>query len=74
MITVMIMGIFRRTRFASLAGALGLALAGLSGSPSAVAGASSAATATPVVRVVAAENFWGNITSQLGRATCASPP
>ncbi len=66
MITVMVMKIFRRTRFVSLAGALGLALAGLSGSPGALAGASAAATAAPVVHVVAAENFWGNITSQLG--------
>ena len=56
----------RRATLAGLTGALGLALAGLSGSPSAVVGASSAATAPAVVHVVAAENFWGNITSQLG--------
>ena len=69
MITVMVMGKARRTALAvlaGLAGAFGVAMAGLSGSPSVVAGESRAATARPVVHVVAAENFWGNITSQLG--------
>jgi zinc/manganese transport system substrate-binding protein len=60
------MGHTRRAILAGLAGASGLALAGPWGSPGAMAGASSAATAPPVVHVVAAENFWGNITSQLG--------
>ena len=46
-----------------LAGALGLTFACLAGGV--LAGASTAA-APAVVHVVAAENFWGNITSQLG--------
>ncbi len=44
-----------------LSGSIGLALLGLSG----VVGVAGADT-SPVVHVVAAENFWGNITSQLG--------
>jgi len=44
-----------------LSGSLGLALLGLSG----VVGVAGAGT-SPAVHVVAAENFWGNITSQLG--------
>jgi len=48
---------------AFLAGAMALALLG----PAGLSGAGAAAAAAPaVVHVVAAENFWGNITSQLG--------
>jgi len=47
-----------------LAGALGLAFAGLAGGV--FAGASTAAATPAVVHVVAAENFWGNIAGQLG--------
>jgi zinc/manganese transport system substrate-binding protein len=48
-----------------LAGALGMAVLGASSvAPSAATAASPGATT--VVHVVAAENFWGNITSQLG--------
>ena len=55
----------RRAALTFLAGVLGLACADLSGGAGAVAGASEAA-GPAVVHVVAAENFWGNITSQLG--------
>jgi len=55
---------FRRATHTLFAGALGLALAGLAGGV--FAGTSTAATTPAVVHVVAAENFWGNITSQLG--------
>ena len=58
----------RRPPRTLLAGALGLACAGLAGaSPvgGVFADASTAAAAT-VVHVVAAENFWGNIAGQLG--------
>ena len=64
MITVMVTVIFRQLPHTLLAGALGLAFAGLAGGTS--AGASRAARGPAVVRVVAAENVWGNITSQLG--------
>jgi zinc/manganese transport system substrate-binding protein len=55
----------RSSPFIILAGALGLSLAGLPGGAVPPAGASAAATPA-VVHVVAAENFWGNITGQLG--------
>jgi zinc/manganese transport system substrate-binding protein len=47
------------------AAVLGLALATVTGAGAATEGATGRATG-PVVHVVAAENFWGNITSQLG--------
>jgi zinc/manganese transport system substrate-binding protein len=61
MITVTIVKAIMRTPAALLAG-----LAGLAGL--ALAGCGAGATTTPpaVVHVVAAENFWGNITSQIG--------
>ena len=53
----------RRVAHTLLAGALGLTFACLAGG---VLANASTAAAPAVVHVVAAENFWGNITSQLG--------
>jgi len=55
-----------------LTGSLGLAFVGLAlvglflGLAGGTAGAGGAAPAVAVVHVVAAENFWGNVTSQIG--------
>ena len=68
MVTVMVMMTVRRPPRTLLAGALGLACAGLAGA-SPVGGVfadASMAPAATVVHVVAAENFWGNIAGQLG--------
>ena len=60
MITVMVMNMTRQPLISLLAGAISLGVLGGAG------GASGAAATPIVVHVVAAENFWGNITSQLG--------
>ncbi len=62
------MPLSRRRSLATRAGALalGLALVGLPSAAGAGAGAATTAAQAPVVHVVAAENFWGNIASQLG--------
>jgi zinc/manganese transport system substrate-binding protein len=63
---------YRMRSLILLSGSVGLAFVGLSGAAGAgMAGAAATATrsapaAQGVVHVVAAENFWGNITSQLG--------
>ena len=66
MITVMIMIMMRRTLPALLAAAVGSgALVGIP-ALTLTAGSPPAAAASAAVPVVAAENFWGNITSQIG--------
>ena len=66
MITVMIMVMTRRPLSALLAAAVGLgALAGVP-ALALTAGGPPAAAAPAGVPVVAAENFWGNVTSQIG--------
>ena len=62
MITVMIMVMTSRPLTALLAAAVGLGLPAIVLS----AGAPAASAAPAVVPVVAAENFWGNIASQIG--------
>ena len=62
MITVMVMILVKRTARNVLPALAGLALA--AALPAALAGPAAAAPAP--VRVVAAENFWGNITAQIG--------
>ncbi len=60
MITVTVM-VFKRWLLPALAGAIAATTLGLAGT-----GTGAGAGAASVVHVVAAENFWGNIASQLG--------